>query len=88
MKLIVAIVRDEDASRLSDGLVAAEYRVTRIATTGGFMKRGNTTLLVGVEDQAVDQAIENMKRTLGPRPAGADRRATVFVLDASKFEQV
>ena len=40
MKLIVAICRDEDAPRLSDALVSGEFRVTRVASTGGFLKRG------------------------------------------------
>ena len=50
MKLIIAIVQDEDASRLISNLMNDGYGVTKLATTGGFLKSGNTTLLVGVED--------------------------------------
>lgn len=50
MKLIIAIVQDEDASRLISNLMNEGYGVTKLATTGGFLKSGNTTLLVGVED--------------------------------------
>ena len=50
MKLVIAIVQDEDASRLVSNLMNEGYGVTKLATTGGFLKAGNTTLLVGVED--------------------------------------
>lgn len=88
MKLIVAVCRDEDAPRVSDALVAREFRVTRVATTGGFLKRGNTTLLVGVEAGEVDSVLEMLRKTLGPSPEPGQRRATVFVLDAAEYEQV
>ena len=51
MKLVIAIVQDEDSSRLVNKLMDGGYRVTKLATTGGFLKAGNTTLLVGVEDE-------------------------------------
>ncbi|MBE5786629.1 MAG: hypothetical protein E7324_03725 [Clostridiales bacterium] len=54
MKLIIAIVQDEDASRLISNLMSEGYGVTKLATTGGFLKSGNTTLLVGVEDNRFD----------------------------------
>ena len=88
MKLIVAICRDEDASRLSDDLVAHEHRVTRVASTGGFLKRGNSTMLIGVDAGQVDAVIETLRSTLGPAAEAGQRRATVFVLDAARYEQV
>ena len=57
MKLIIAIVQDEDASRLINTLMMEDYRVTKLATTGGFLRAGNTTLLVGVEDELLDKAM-------------------------------
>ena len=50
MKLIISIVQDEDASRLVNQLMKNGYGVTKLATTGGFLKSGNTTLLCGVDD--------------------------------------
>jgi uncharacterized protein YaaQ len=47
MKLIIAIVQDEDAGRLVSSLMSDGYGVTKLATTGGFLRAGNTTLLVG-----------------------------------------
>ena len=57
MKLIIAIVQDEDSSRLISSLMSEGYRVTKLATTGGFLRSGNTTLLVGVEDDKLQNAM-------------------------------
>ncbi len=51
MKLLVAIVQDADASRLSKALSKAGYSATKLASTGSFLREGNTTFLIGVEDQ-------------------------------------
>jgi uncharacterized protein YaaQ len=57
MKLIIAIVQDEDASRLVSNLMSEGYGVTKLATTGGFLRSGNTTLLIGVDDAKLDSAM-------------------------------
>ena len=57
MKLIISIVQDEDASRLISHLMSDGYRVTKLATTGGFLRSGNTTLLIGVEDDKLQAAL-------------------------------
>ena len=57
MKLIIAIVQDEDSSKLLSRLMQNGFGVTKLATTGGFLKAGNTTLLLGVEDDKVGDAI-------------------------------
>jgi uncharacterized protein YaaQ len=56
MKLLVFVTDDAHADATVDALVEQGFRVTRLATTGGFLRRGNTTLLVGVEDHLVEQA--------------------------------
>lgn len=58
MKLIVAIVQDEDASRLVSSLMKDGFSVTKLATTGGFLRAGNTTLLLGVEDDKIRMAMD------------------------------
>ena len=57
MKLIIAIVQDEDAGRLISNLMQEGYSVTKLATTGGFLRAGNTTLLLGVDDHKLDGAL-------------------------------
>lgn len=58
MKLILTIVSNDDSSSVSSALTKEDYQVTRLATTGGFLRAGNTTLIVGCEDDRVDRAIE------------------------------
>ena len=58
MKLIIAVVQDKDSIRLVEGLVESGYRSTKLASTGGFLKAGNTTLLIGVDDEQVPKVID------------------------------
>lgn len=58
MKLIVAIVQDQDAPSLVEDLTDKDFRVTKLASTGGFLKSGNTTLLIGVDDEQVEEVIK------------------------------
>ncbi len=70
MKLIIAIVQDEDSESTVRALTERGMRVTRLATTGGFLHRGNATLLVGVEDNQVESVMAVLRQTC--------RRRTVF----------
>jgi uncharacterized protein YaaQ len=58
MKLVTAIVHSEDAGNLVDALLEKEFRATRLQSSGGFLKQGNATILVGVEDDQVDAVLE------------------------------
>ena len=87
MKMIIMIVKDSDADPLTQSLISAEYRVTRVASTGGFLRSGFVTLLLGVDDDRVDSAIELMRGKLKPSP-GNEKRATLFVIPVERFEQV
>src|SRR3954470_22584869 len=63
MKLVVAIVQDEDVDALTDELVKAGHRFTKVSTTGSFLRTGNTSLLIGVEDNLVDAVMDILQRT-------------------------
>ena len=92
MKLIWAIVQNNDAGRAIQALVEQGHRVTRINTVGGFLRRGNVSLLVGVEPEQVDPAIETLRAVCKTQEA-SDRmpldsaRGVVFVLNADSFLQ-
>jgi uncharacterized protein YaaQ len=58
MKLLVSIVNSDDARGLTDALMREGYRATTISTTGGFLRQGNATILVGIEDGKVDDVLE------------------------------
>jgi uncharacterized protein YaaQ len=89
MKLVMAIVQDQDAGRTVDALVSRGFGATRINTAGGFLKRGNATILVGVEQEDVDRVIETVEQTCVSRPVPDDAvtigAGVLFVLGASGF---
>lgn len=58
MKLVIAMVQDEDSLELIDSITEVGFRVTKLATTGGFLKSGNTTLLIGVDKEQVQSVID------------------------------
>jgi len=73
MKMVMAIVQNDDAEKVLDDLTAIGYRVTKIAATGGFLRRGNSVLLVGVEASLVDGVLDTLRRRCHARrwPVGA-----------------
>lgn len=87
-RLIVAILRDADGEEVLQALLDDEFRVTRIASTGGFMRRGNSTLLVGVRKERVKTAIQIIRDHSAPAIDPGLKRATVFVLNVDQFEQI
>lgn len=58
MKLILTIVNSDDSNEVQEALTENGFFVTKLATTGGFLKKGNTTFFIGTQDEKVDQAIE------------------------------
>jgi uncharacterized protein YaaQ len=71
MKMVMAIVQAEDVSNVTNALVDAGHRVTRIATTGGFLRRENVSLLLGVEDEKIDEVMRTIQQS------GRHRKSTV-----------
>jgi len=67
MKLIIAIVQDDDADTLLDDLMAAGYRATLISTTGGFLREGNATVLVGMEQEKVPEVMQIIETNCSAR---------------------
>ena len=55
MKLAVCIVHNRDRNKLTDEMVKAGFKFTVIGSTGGFLREGNSTILIGVEDAQVDE---------------------------------
>lgn len=85
MKMIIAILRDVDSDPVSHALTTASYRVTVIASTGGFLRRGNTTMLIGTEDEKVEKALEIIRLNCSPSNEPAIKRATIFVLKVDQY---
>ncbi len=88
-RLIIAIVENAHAGNVQGALVEKKFRVTRINTAGGFLRKGNVTLLIGVTTDQVDDAIEII-RVQSPKTEGEDPRVStmLFVLPVSRFARI
>ncbi|NLV76926.1 MAG: hypothetical protein GX023_08095 [Tissierellia bacterium] len=94
MKLIIAIVQDEFSNKVIKALMNNKYRTTKLSSTGGFLKSGNTTLLIGVEDGEVDKVIDIIEKECKDTKVmkGQDEvtvgGANLFVLDMEDFRKL
>lgn len=90
MKLIITIVQDNDADRLTKALGEAGFRSTKLASTGGFLKSGNTTIMIGCEDDLVGDALDIVKQNCSERVKGTARsypmRASTDFFNMSEIE--
>lgn len=86
MKMMIMIVKDQDADLLTRELTAANYRVTRVASTGGFLRSGVVTLLMGLDDDQVESVIGRLRAMFAP--PSAEPHVTLFVVPVEDFEQV
>lgn len=94
MKLIIAIVQDQDASNLVEELTEEEFRITKLASTGGFLKSGNTTLLIGVEENQIDDVLSIIEEICSSRAIKKGNQeiniggATIFIMDIDDFKRI
>lgn len=83
MKLIITIIPDNDCDAVSLALTEQKFRVTQIASTGGFLRKGNATLLVGVEDEQLDEALGLIKSRVDK--STNKWKGVLFVIKVDKF---
>lgn len=93
-KLVIAVIQNEVADTVVDALLEADFRTTRLASTGGFLRRGNTTLMIGADEDQVERVLDlirqNARSAAEPVEAGASQpaAATVFVLDLEEYQRL
>lgn len=83
MKLIITIIPDNNRDSVSLALTERKFRVTQIASSGGFLRRGNSTLLVGVDDEQLDEAVSIIKQTVDN--TNSKHEGVLFVIKVDKF---
>lgn len=97
MKLILTVVRDEDADEVIETLIEQGFYVTRLPSTGGFLRAGNTVLLSGVEDEQVDNMLEivQSRAQIHVEPPASNKsqetkvhRAVAFVLGLERLAKL
>ena len=103
MKLLMSVVHQTDAGPLIDKLLQKRYRATLVSTTGGFLKDGNATIIIGVDNNLIDDVLATIEenchartqhtlpavlRVLMPSPSPVKiGKATVFILNVEQFHQ-
>ena len=87
MKMILAIVDDSTKDEVSQSLLQSNFRVTQLATTSGFLRSGATTLMVGVEDDLIEEALQIIRDEVGRSPA-SDHPTTLYVLNVKSFNRL
>lgn len=67
MKLVVAIIHEKDQRHVQDILLENGFQFTNVASTGGFLREGNVTLMIGVDEDEVDTLIEIIRESCQTR---------------------
>jgi uncharacterized protein YaaQ len=86
-KLMIVIVRDSEDQNVIQALIQKDYRVTRMASTGGFLRRGYVTLMLGVDAERVDGVVQTLQDVCSS-PEPGQSRATIFIVDMPDFVQI
>jgi uncharacterized protein YaaQ len=88
MKMIIAIMENQFTEATSSSLVKADFRITRLASTGGFFREGATTLMIGVEDEQLDTALQLIREQI-PLSSNPEKiNSTIYVLNVKDFQRV
>lgn len=67
MKLMIAVIHNRDKNRVTDALLENHFKFTKIASTGGFLREGNTTFLMGVEEERIEDALSLIEQNCATR---------------------
>lgn len=84
-KIILVILHGGVCDKLSHYLIDAGFRVTEFSSTGGFLRRKSTTLIVGVSEDKVEEGLALIRNACPTSENSAEHNATIFVLDAEQF---
>ena len=87
MKLMAIIIQDKDSDKVMEALVGMGFSVTRMASTGGFLRKGNVTLLIGLEAGQVETVISILRNRCTVSEPNR-YAATIFVLDMPDYLKV
>ena len=88
MKMIIAIIDDSQSNEVAQTLLEHDYRATRLASTGGMLRGGTTTFMVGVDDDQVDQVLQVIRENITHREDTDKAQATIYVLNVRDFERL
>ena len=87
MKLIYAIIHEKDSDDATEALIKGGFTVTRMASTGGFLRYGNVTLLIGAQPEQIQQVFKILKGHCSPTSPN-QHAATIFMLDMPIYKKI
>ena len=94
MKLIIAIIQDDYINKVIKVLMDNKIRTTKLSSTGGFLKSGNTTLFIGVEEKDVDRVVDLIKTQCESKNVKTGNEevtvggANLFIVDIDKYIKI
>ena len=88
MKLMIIIISDTDSDSLMKSMLNEGYRITRIASSGGFIRRGSSTLFMGVEAGRVERARQLVREHCGPSVDPNLKKVAIYVLKVDRFQKL
>lgn len=94
MKLIIAIIQDEHVTKVIKTLMENKIRTTKLSSTGGFLKSGNTTLLIGVEEDKLDKVVELIREQCSSKKVKSGSEeitvggANLFVVNVDQYKKI
>ena len=94
MKLVIAILESENVNKVVRALMEEDIRATKLSSTGGFLKSGNTTLLIGVKKEDKDKVVEIIKANTGRKKVNSHHGdvevggANLFIIDMDKYLRI
>ena len=87
MKMILATIEDPKIESVTQVLLQADFRVTRLASTASLLREGNTTLMIGVKDDEVEKVLTTIRSQFSTNAKNKKPHATIFVLNVRDFER-
>lgn len=88
LKLMLVIVRSENHKQVVNRLIKADFRVTELSSTGGFFRRGNATLIIGLAAERMDEALNIIRTECPTAPEADEHSATIFVMNAQQITEI
>jgi len=87
-RLVIAIIQHSDSENILRALTEEDFRVTRIASSGSFLRRGKDTLLIGTKSDCVEEAKRIIRENSAAAMDPGLKRGTIFVLKVDRFERI
>ena len=88
MKMIICILQTSDRDNVAEALNKAGHQVTMLPSTGAYFRRGNATMIAGVDAEKVEATLQIIRDTVKEPDEPGQKRATLFVMDVDQYHRI